>query len=184
MKKLLLLSMVCAFSIVGMAQSVDDFSIIEGGQSQSDSPLFGYLSYSEVFEVVPGYEDAQYQLAVLESKYNDEIKRVEIDFNTKYEEFLEGQADFPETILKKRQTELQELMDKNILFRDESRRLLERAENDVYAPIHEKLRVAIATVAQRLNLAFVLNTDNNLCPYINKDRGVDIMQQVKECLGQ
>lgn len=184
MKKLLLLPIVCAFPVIGMAQSVDELSIIEEEQVQSDSPLFGYLSYSEAFETVPGYEDSQYQLTVLESKYNDEIKRVEIDFNTKYEEFLEGQADFPETILKKRQTELQELMDKNIRFRDESRRLLKSAENEVYAPLHEKLRIAIAEVAERFKLAFVVNTDNNFCPYINKEKGVDITQQVKECLAQ
>lgn len=184
MKKILLLFVACAFSILGMAQTMVDSSNIEEGPLQSDSPLFGYLSYSDALEAVPGYEDAQYQLTVLESKYIGEIRRVEMDFNTKYEEFLEGQAGFPETILKKRQTELQELMDKNIQFRDESHRLLKSAESDMYAPLHEKLRVAIAAVAERLDLAFILNTDNNMCPYISKDKGIDIIQQVKECLAQ
>ena len=69
---------------------------------------------------------AQQKLSDLRAQYNAELQRVEQDFNTKYEEFLEGQREFPETILRKRQTELKELLERNIAFKNESRRELEK----------------------------------------------------------
>ena len=70
---------------------------------------FAYLSYEEALQTMPGYKLAQQSLSDLRAQYEAEQKRVEQDFNMKYEEFLEGQRDFPETILRKRQTELKEL---------------------------------------------------------------------------
>ena len=65
---------------------------------------FAYLSYDQALKAVPGYELAQQSLENLKAKYEAEQKRTEQDFNLKYEEFLDGQRDFPETILRKRQT--------------------------------------------------------------------------------
>ena len=48
---------------------------------------------------MPDYAVAQQKLSDLRAQYNAELQRVEQDFNTKYEEFLEGQREFPETIL-------------------------------------------------------------------------------------
>ena len=50
---------------------------------------------------------------------------MEDEFNRKYEDFLEGQRDFPQTILQKRQLELQQLMEKNIEFRTSSSRSMD-----------------------------------------------------------
>ena len=41
-------------------------------------------------------------------------------FNSKYEEFLDGQRSYAKSILEKRQAELRELMEKNIAFKAEA----------------------------------------------------------------
>ena len=64
---------------------------------------FGYFSYEEAFQSMPEYALAQANLKDLKSKYDAEMKRVEEEFNRKYEEFLDGQGDFAPTILQKRQ---------------------------------------------------------------------------------
>ena len=68
---------------------------------------FGYLSYDSVMVAVPDYTELKTNMAQLREQYEAEQKRVENDFNKKYEEFLDGQASFPKTILQKRQSELQ-----------------------------------------------------------------------------
>ena len=88
------------------------------------------------------------------------------------------------SILRKRQAELQDMMDKNTAFRAEARRLLAQAESDAYAPLHAKLKAAIGEVAAEQGLAFVLNTDNNACPYINPAMGVDVTSLVKARVGK
>ena len=84
---------------------------------------------------MPEYAIARTNLQDLRNKYDAETKRVEEEFNRKYEEFLEGQSDFAPTILQKRQTELQELLKKNVAFKAEIAKLLKQAEKEAYAPL-------------------------------------------------
>ncbi|MGN1263132.1 MAG: OmpH family outer membrane protein [Prevotella sp.] len=137
-------------------------------------PTFGYLSYDSVLHVMPEYAVAEKQLDALKAKYDAEAKRVEDDFNKKYEEFLEGQRDFPQTILQKRQSELQELLDKNILFKEESRRLLKSAEQSIFAPLHARLASVLKAIGEERGYDFIINTDNHACPFINPEKGEDI----------
>ena len=78
-------------------------------QAQTANVKIGYLSYEQALRTMPEYAIAQKTLESLTAKYDAEAMRVKNEFNQKYEEFLEGQNDFPKTILQKRQTELQEL---------------------------------------------------------------------------
>ena len=143
---------------------------------------FGYLSYEQALKSVPQYAIMEKQLADLEAQYQAETKRVEDEFNRKYEEFLEGQREFPKTILQKRQVELQELMEKNIAFKEESRQQLVSAEEEALAPLKAHLSEAIAKVAKEHGLAFVVNTDSDACPFIDPTIGEDINTLVQNAL--
>jgi outer membrane protein len=141
---------------------------------------FGYLSYDTAFQSMHEYVQAKKNVDDLKSKYDAEMKRAEDDFNKKYEEFLDGQKDFPQSILQKRQMELQEMMEKNISFKNEARRLLRDAENDVYAPLQDKLSEVLREIGKEKGFAFILNTDYNACPYIDPLQGEDINALVKD----
>lgn len=135
---------------------------------------FAYFSYEAALKAMPEYANVQKNMESLRAKYEAEAKRSEDDFNAKYEEFLDGQSDFPTTIRQKRQAELQELMDKNIAFKAESRRLLQAAEAEAMAPLHAKLKAKLKAIGEKRGYAFIINTDNNACPYINPAQGEDI----------
>lgn len=154
------------------------------GQAPATLLRYGYVSYNDVLQSMPEIEQAEKSLETLRSKYDVEMKRSEDEFNAKYEEFLEAQRDLVPSILRKRQAELQDMMDKNTAFSAEARRLLAQAESDAYAPLHAKLKAAIGEVAAEQGLAFVLNTDNNACPYINPAMGVDVTSLVKARVGK
>lgn len=143
---------------------------------------FGYLSYDAVLKAMPDYVLAQNRIANLTAQYEAEAKRAEDEFNMKYEQFLDGQRDFPPSILQKRQSELQELMEKNVAFKEESRQLLAAAEQEAFAPLHDRLAAAIQQVGAQLGLAFILNTDQNAVPFINPDMGEDVTEEVKKAL--
>lgn len=143
---------------------------------------YGYLSYQEVLKFMPEYAVAQTKLTDLKQKYDNEMKRVEDEFNKKYEQFLEGQKDFAPTILRKRQVELQELIAKNIAFKEEAKRLLAQAETESYAPLKAKLAETLRGIGEARGFMFILNTDNDNLPYANSAFGEDITTLVKECL--
>lgn len=143
---------------------------------------YGYLSYQEALKAMPEYATAQAQLADLKQKYDNEMKRVEDEFNKKYELFLEGQRDFAPTILRKRQVELQELIAKNIAFKEEAKRLLAQAETETMAPLKSKLAETLRGIGEARNFMFILNTDNDNLPYVNTVYGEDISTLVNDCL--
>ena len=143
---------------------------------------FGYLSYKAAIQSMPDYTLVQQKLADLKAQYQAEAKRVEDEFNRKYEEFLEGQRDFPKSILQKRQTELQELMEKNILFKEKSHEELAEAERQALAPLRIRLIEQLDTIGRERGYAFIYDTDTKALPYINAAQGEDINQLVQDAL--
>ena len=143
---------------------------------------FGFLSYNIVMQAMPEYAAMQNSMAELREKYEAEQKRVENDFNKKYEEFLDGQKNFPKTILQKRQSELQERLDKNVAFKKESQRLLKQAEEDAMAPIQARLATALDTIGKERGFAFIVNTDEKATLWLNPSLGEDITATVIEQL--
>lgn len=143
---------------------------------------FGYFSYEETLKSMPEYKIVIDNMNDLKKKYDAETKRAEEEFNRKYEEFLDGQRDFAPTILQKRQTELQELLNRNVAFKAESERLLAAAEKEAFAPLHQKLGNAIKKVGAQGSYAFILNTDGNACPYVDPTMGEDVTAMIKEAL--
>ena len=143
---------------------------------------FGYLNYQQVLQSMPQYALVQQQMADLRQQYGAEMQRVTNEFNRKYEEFLEGQREFPKTILQKRQTELQELMTRNVAFKEESRKQLADAEREALAPLKIHLSETVAKIASERGLALVVNTDSDACPYINPELGEDLNQLVSDAL--
>ncbi len=147
-----------------------------------DALKFGYLSYSNVLQAMPEYATMQSKMAELRQKYEAEQQRVEEDFNKKYEEFLDGQKSFPKTILQKRQSELQEMLDKNVAFKKESQRLLTQAEEDAIAPIKSRLSEALAAIGSEKGYAIIINTDEKATLWLNPAMGEDITETVKNYL--
>ncbi len=152
-------------------------------QAQENATFrFGYLSYEAALKSMPDYTIVQQKLSDLRQQYQDETLRVEDEFNRKYEEFLEGQREFPKTILQKRQTELQELLDKNLEFKEHSRMELEKAEQDLMAPLKIRLIEVLGTIGRQRGYAFIVDTDTKALPFINPAMGQDLNQQVQDAL--
>lgn len=145
---------------------------------------FGYLSYDSVMVAVPDYTELKTNMAQLREQYEAEQKRVENDFNKKYEEFLDGQASFPKTILQKRQSELQEMLDRNIEFKKQSQKMLSEAEANMMEAIKTTINMAVNIIAQERGYAFVLNTDKEAVTFINPALGEDITEAVKQLLNE
>jgi outer membrane protein len=143
---------------------------------------FAYLSIDSVMQSMEEYAQLQQDMAAMRQQYEAEMKRVEDDFNKKYEEFLDGQKNFPKTILQKRQSELQEMMDKNIAFKKESLRLLDDTEKTQTDVIRMMVEMAVKTLGMQRGYAFILNTDADATPWLNPALGDDITEDVKALL--
>lgn len=172
MKRYLLLSfIVAALTVSAQTDSTQVFR-------------FGYLSYEAALKSMPEYALVQQQMKTLQDQYQAETLRVEDEFNRKYEDFLDGQREFPRTILQKRQTELQELMEKNIEFKQKSRAELAEAERQAMAPLRIRLIELLNTIGRTRGYAFVYDTDTKALPFINPAQGEDINEFVRKSLNE
>ena len=142
---------------------------------------FGYLSYQQVIKEMPEYTQAMQELQTLKAKYDAEAARGEAEFQKKF--VLQGQKDFPQTIMQKRQAELQTLMDNGVAFRVQVQTLLAQAEKDLVAEVQKKLNRILLEIGVEYGYGFILNTDDNACPYINPVVGVDVTELVRQKLG-
>ena len=180
MKKIFIAVLAC-LSLTMQAQTEKGQAEKTANDTVAATPAirFGYLSYDAALKAMPGYAVASKQTDELRKAYEAELKRAEEDFNQKYEAFLEGQKDFPKTILLKRQTELQQLMKQNVEFKQQGRIDLARAEEEAIAPLRTRLNEALATLAERYGFALIINTDGNACPFIDPKMGQDIQEEVQ-----
>lgn len=153
-------------------------------QSSADATglKYGYVSYDAVLHSMAEYATVETSMQQLTSKYEAEQQRAENEFNMKYEEFLDGQRDFPQTILQKRQSELQELLSRNVAFKQESQRLLEQARHEAEAPLRRQLSEALGRVGMARGLAFIVNTDQQPLAWTHPLMGEDVTEAVKEAL--
>ena len=170
MKKVILVAVMVLMGLSGYAQT------------ENTGFKFGYLSIDSVLQSMPEYAQMQQDMATMRQQYEAEMKRVEDDFNKKYEEFLDGPKNFPKTILQKRQSELQEMLDKNIAFKKEGLQMLNDTEKTQKDVILMMIDMAVKTIGMQRGYAFILNTDANATPWLNPALGEDITKAVKEML--
>lgn len=171
MKKFLLLSFLLVAVLSASAQEAVAFR-------------YGCISYDQVLKAMPEYSQVDIDIKALKAKYDKEMKASEDEFNAKYTTFLNEQSNYAPSILRKRQSELEDMMHRNEQFRIESLRLLENARADMIKPIREKLNQAIKRIAEEYQLAFVLNTDSDAVPYLNTGMAYNITNAVAEALKQ
>lgn len=140
----------------------------------AQSLKFGYFSYKTLLEAMPEYAQAKASVAALTAQYEAEAEQAAQEFNTKYEQFIAEEKTLAASIRIKRQAELTDLLNRNMAFKEESKKLLAKAEADALAPVRAKLNTAVRNVGLKGAFAAILNTDNNSVPFLNPALGEDV----------
>lgn len=159
------------------------FLLVAGGASAQTTVKYGYISYDSLFHAMPEYALVQHNMAELRKKYETEAAYNEQGFKRQFAEFLQGQKNFPQNILLKRQRDLQDAMEKGIAFRREADSILVRAEADMLRPLHQRLSEAIREVGLEHGYEFVVNTDGRSYPFIHPSVAENASVYVLEKLG-
>lgn len=170
MKKLLTiaclaLSLIAATSVPLSAQTAE----ASAATATPSQPRYGLIHYDSLLHAMPEYAEAEAQYNALRERYAKETDYNEKDFKRQFTEYLQGQKDFPQNILLKRQRDLQEAMEKSLAFRHEADSLLAAARADLEAPVRQLLDEAIRLVGAERGYDCVVNRDLTVpvLPYLN-----------------
>ena len=107
---------------------------------------FGHFDSAEIMQAMPEYTAAQNEIQQLQTQYENDLKRMQDEFQTKYTEFQKEEANLLDAIKQRRMTELQE-MDARIRqnYQDNLKSIQDFSQQKMQA-ISEKILAVIKTV--------------------------------------
>lgn len=155
-------------------------AVVAGAQTQV---RYGKISYNQLLKQMPEYAVAQRHIQDLRTKYEAEANYNEANFKRMFAEFLQGQKDFPQNIMLKRQRDLQDAMEKGLAFRHAADSLLRQAEVDLQQPMRQRLDSAIYAVGAERGYEAIFNTDTNTAPFLHpmltEDATTYVLEKIK-----
>ena len=144
---------------------------------------FGHIRSQEILIVMPEYTKAQADIKTMQKQYEDDMKRVEQEFQKKFTAFQEEQANLPKNILERRQKELQELNERGMQMQQDAQQELQQSWMEMLEPIAKKIDDAIKAVGQEGGYVFIFDLNATQIPFINETYATDVTSAVKAKLG-
>jgi Outer membrane protein len=141
---------------------------------------FGIINTQQVMETMPEIKTVQEQMEASSKKYQTEFDNLQAEFKKKYEEFQALEESTPQAIRDRRMQEMQELDQKIQQFRETALQDQQRQQQQLMAPIQEKVMKAIQSVGDEGGYTFIF--ENMMPVYTGKDV-TDITPAVKTRLG-
>ncbi|MDE6496118.1 MAG: OmpH family outer membrane protein [Duncaniella sp.] len=141
---------------------------------------FGVINTQALMETMPEMKTVQEQMEASAKKYQAEFDKLKEEFDKKFTEFQALEESTPQTIKDRRMQEMQELDAKIQQFRETALQDQQRQQQQLMAPIQEKVMKAIQSVGDEGGFTFIF--ENMMPVYTGKDV-TDITESVKTRLG-
>ncbi|MCM1076375.1 MAG: OmpH family outer membrane protein [Bacteroides sp.] len=141
---------------------------------------FGVINTQELMTSLPEVKTIEEQMQAATKKYEDEFAKLQEEFNKKFQEFQALEASTPQTIRERRTQELQEIDTKIQRFRETAQQDLQRQNQQLMAPVQEKVVKAIQSVGAEGSYTFIFE---NVMPLYTGADVTDVTPLVKAALG-
>ncbi len=147
--------------------------------AQAQKAKFGYVDYASVIQSLPETKLAEEEVKALKADLEKEGEQLQNEFYAKYQELQQGNYTSP-AIQKVKQQEVQDMYKRVQSFAEAAEEQLTKKQQDLLAPISEKVLAAIKEVAKAGNFTYVFDKTTPL--YANET--IDLTEQVKSKLAQ
>lgn len=141
---------------------------------------FAVINTQQLMESMPEIKTINEQIEAANKKYQDEFSKLQEEMQKKYDEFQGLEETTPQTIKDRRMQEMQELDNKIQQFRQEALNDLQRKQQQLMAPVQEKVVKAIQAIGAEGGYTFVFE---NVMPLYTGTDVTDITDTVKARLG-
>ena len=134
---------------------------------------FGHINAMEIVSAMPEYTKAQSELQALNKQLGQDLQRTQEEFNKKYQEFMQQKDSLPTVIAERRQEQ----------FQAKAQQDMEKANNDLMAPVYKKLDDAIKAVGAAEGVIYIFDMARTPIPYVNENQSINLTPKVKTQLG-
>lgn len=139
------------------------------------------VNTQEIFAVMPETKEMQSQLDAFGKELQEQLEAIQVEFNNRYAEFEKNQATMNPTVKQMKQSELNGLQERYAQFQQIAQQDFAKKQQELAAPIQQKLDAAIEKVAKAAGYAGVF--DSMVFVYSDAAQIANINAAVKKELG-
>ena len=141
----------------------------------------GRISSQEVVVNMAEYKEAQTQLEALAKDLQAQMETIQVEMNTKIQEYQKGAETMTDAVRQLKEKELTDLNTRIQEFQQVAQQDLQKKENELLAPIYEKVKATIDEVAKAGGYTVIL--PGSALIYVDTAQVKDIASEVKAKLG-
>lgn len=142
----------------------------------------GHVNTQEILVAMPERATIEKKLSDLQSEMEKELLKMREEYTKKIKEYQEKQATMPETIKQARQSEIAEMEQRITNFQQTASSDLQKKQQELFAPIVEKVRKAITEVGNENKYLYIFDLSAQSIVYQSQN-SVDLNPLVKKKLG-
>ncbi len=144
---------------------------------------FAHFDLSQVIPNMKEYTAAQAELENLATQYSDDLKRMQEEFQKKYEDFQKQEANLLENVKQRRVTELQELDQRIQQTAQDNQVAYQKAQNEKLQEINNLVMAAVKKVGEAGSYIYIVDISTGAIPFVNPTLSTDVTADIKKALG-
>lgn len=153
-----------------------------GSTTFAQESKFGHINSVEILSLMPEKGNIEKSIADLNAQWNVEINKTKEEYYSKIKEYQEKlNSNMPESIKAARQSEIAELEKRIAALQKSANEDLQKKQQELFAPVIEKVKKAISEVSTENDLLYVFDTSTQSVIY-QSPKSNDITQLVKKKL--
>ena len=141
---------------------------------------FGHINTQELFAQMPEVNQVKLKMDTIQSQYENQLAMMNEEFQKKYQDYTAQEATMADAVKQIRQQELQEMQQRIQLFYQTAEQDIQRKQQELLTPVHEKMTAAIKAVGDREGYTYIF--DSAAMVHVGAD-AIDATPAVKKELG-
>jgi len=141
---------------------------------------FGHINTQELFAQMPEVAQVKLKMDTINAQYESQLTSMQEEFQKKLQDYQSQEATMADAVKQIRQQELQEMQQRIQLFYQTAEQDIQKKQQELLAPVHEKMSKAIKAVGEREGYTYIF--DSAAMVHIGTD-ATDATPAVKKELG-
>ena len=141
----------------------------------------GVFNAQEVITVMPEYNAAMTELENMNLKFQTEAKKLQEEFEKKYQEYASTAETLDPTIRQYKETELARLQQSIQEFATSAENGIKKKNQELMTPIIAKIQQAIKKVGDENGFTYIIDNSANIIPYISP-KAENVLPLIKKAL--
>lgn len=142
---------------------------------------FGHIDFAKLYGLMPGQDSIKTVYEGYAKGIQDQFVAMQGELDNKVQDYRANQATMSDIIKQTKEREIQDLSKRIDDFQTQAQQNLQQKESDLTAPMIEKARKAVESVAKENGYTYVFNSAEGLLLWAEPSD--DIMPIVKKKLG-